>query len=93
MKPATLATITPNGRHVYVCIREESWVDIVDTASMEKIKSVPVGKNPHNVYMSPEGKWMIATSMGEDKLTAIDINTQEPVFDSGGRCLCFRCRN
>jgi YVTN family beta-propeller protein len=41
---------------------------------------VPVGKNPHNVYMSPEGKWMIATSMGEDKLTGIDINTEEPVF-------------
>ena len=67
--------ITPNGRHVYVCIREESWVDVVDTASMEKIKSVPVGKYPHNVYMSPEGKWMIATSMGENKLTAIDIVT------------------
>ncbi len=42
--------------------------------------STPRGKNPHNVYMSPEGKWMIATSMGENKLTAIDIATQEPVF-------------
>ena len=48
---------------------------MVDTASMEKIKSVPVGKYPHNVDMSPEGKWMIATSMGENKLTAIDIVT------------------
>jgi YVTN family beta-propeller protein len=72
--------ITPDGRRVYVCIREESWVDIVDTASLEKVKSVPVGKNPHNVYMSPEGKWMIATSMGDNKLTAIDIGTEEPVF-------------
>jgi hypothetical protein len=48
--------------------------------SLEKVKSVPVGKNPHNVYMSTEGKWMIATSMGDDKLTGIDINTEEPVF-------------
>jgi YVTN family beta-propeller protein len=33
-------TITPNGKRVYICIREESWVDIVDTASLEKVKSV-----------------------------------------------------
>ena len=31
--------ITHDGRRVYVCIRGEPWVDIVDTTSMEKVKS------------------------------------------------------
>jgi YVTN family beta-propeller protein len=73
--------ITPDGRRVYVCIREESWVDIVDTASLEKVKSVPVGRNPHNVYVTPDGRCMIATSMGDNKLTGIDIKTEEPAFE------------
>lgn len=73
--------ITPDGRRVYVCIREESWVDIVDTASLERVKSVPVGRNPHNVYCSPDGERMIATSMGDNKLTAVNIKTEEPEFE------------
>ncbi len=73
--------ITPDGRRVYVCIRQESWVDVVDTASLEKVKSIPVGKGPHNVYLSPDGTHMIATSMGENKLTGIDIKTEQPDFE------------
>jgi YVTN family beta-propeller protein len=65
---------------VYVCIRGESWVDVVDTASLEKVKSVPVGKGPHNVYLTPDGRDMIATSMDEKKLTVINVKTEEPEF-------------
>src|SRR5262249_488854 len=64
-------------RRVYICIRQESWVDVVDTASMERVKSVNVGRNPHNVYVTPDGKFMLATSMGDNKLTLIDIKTEK----------------
>jgi YVTN family beta-propeller protein len=73
--------ITPDGRRVYVCIRQESWVDIVDTVSLEKVKSVQVGRYPHNVYCTEDGKYMLATSMGDKKITAIDIKTEEPAFE------------
>src|SRR4051794_30493900 len=56
-------------------------LDIVDTASLAVVKSVPVGRAPHNVYCTPDGRWMIATSMGDDKLTAIDIKTESPAFE------------
>ena len=72
--------ITADGRRVYVCIRGESWVDIVDTASLEKVKSVEVGKGPHNIYRTPDGKEMIATSMDGQKLTIINIKTEEPEY-------------
>ena len=73
--------ITPDGRRVYVCIRQETVVDIVDTASLEKVKSVEVGRGPHNIYCTPDGKYMLATSMDDQKLTAIDIKTEQPAFE------------
>ena len=51
-------------------------MDVVDTASLEKVKSVPVGKGPHNVYLTPDGQHMIATSMDENKLTFINVKTR-----------------
>jgi len=30
---AGIATITADGKRVYICIRQESWVDIVDTTA------------------------------------------------------------
>jgi len=79
IRPNNVA-ITADGRRVYVCIRGKSWVDIVDTASLEKIKSVEVGKGPHNVYRTPDGKYMLATAMDGERITAIDVKTEEPAF-------------
>jgi YVTN family beta-propeller protein len=73
--------ITPDGKRVYICIRGEAWVDIVDTGSLERVKRVPVGKGPHNIYRTPDGAHMIATSMDDNKLTVINIKTEEPEFD------------
>lgn len=73
--------ITADGKRVYVCIRGKSHVDIVDTATLEKVKSVEVGKGPHNVYRTPDGTSMIATSMDGEKLTVIDVKTEEPKFE------------
>ena len=56
-------------------------MDIVDTASLEKVKSVPVGNYPHNVYLTSDGKYMLATSMGDKRITAIDTKTEEPAFE------------
>jgi YVTN family beta-propeller protein len=65
-----------------------------------------VGRNPHNVYLLPDGKHMIATSMGDNKLTVIDTEKQEPeyeipvpgqprpvVFDEGAKHLFVQLSN
>jgi len=80
MRPNNVA-ITADGKRVYVCIRGKSWVDIVDTASLEKVKSVETGKGPHNVYRTPDGKQMIVSAMEGEKLTVIDVKTEQPAFD------------
>jgi len=55
-----------DGRRVYVCIRGKSQVDIIDTDTLTKSKSVEVGKGPHNVYRTPDGSH-IATAMEGEK--------------------------
>lgn len=44
--------------------------------SPQKVKSVPVGCYPHNVYLTEDGKYMLATSMGDKEITAIDTATE-----------------
>jgi len=39
-----------------------------------------VGKAPHNVYATPDGKHMIATSMDDKKLTVINTASEQPEF-------------
>jgi YVTN family beta-propeller protein len=78
--------ITADGRRVYICIRGESQVDVVDTASLEKVNSIPVAKGPHNIYRTPDGKQMLASSMEGQKITVINVKTEEPEYqiDPGG---------
>src|SRR5579863_2408662 len=73
--------ITRDGKRVYVCIRQETVVAIVDTGSLEVVKKVEVGHGPHNVYLTPDGKYMLATAMDDRKITAIDVKTEAPAFE------------
>jgi YVTN family beta-propeller protein len=54
---------------------------VVNTQNLQVVKRIPVGRNPHNVYLLPDGKHMLATSMGDNRLTVINMDTQEPEFE------------
>ncbi|MEC4718082.1 cytochrome D1 domain-containing protein [Noviherbaspirillum sp. CPCC 100848] len=53
------------GGKVYVADEESSTVSVIDTASFKKTGSIPVGKNPHNVQVAPDGKLLWVTNDGE----------------------------
>ncbi len=50
---------------VYVADEGSNTVTVIDAASFEKIGNIPVGKGPHNVQVSPDGKWVWVTNNGE----------------------------
>jgi len=56
-------------------------VDVVNTQNLQVVKRITVGRNPHNVYLLPDEKHMLATSMGDNRLTVINTDTQEPEFE------------
>ena len=50
---------------VFVADEESGTVSVLDAASFKKIAAVPVGREPHNVQISPDGKLAWVTNSGE----------------------------
>jgi YVTN family beta-propeller protein len=56
-------------------------VSIIDTTSLTRTKSIPVHGRLHNVYVTPDGKYVITGSIRTKMLTVIDLATEEPVWE------------
>jgi YVTN family beta-propeller protein len=90
--------ISKDGRRVFVgIVADPGAVEVVDTASLNSIKSVAVKGGVHNTYMTPDGKFVVAGSVAGKILTVIDAQTLQPVwelpFDSGVRPIAFETAN
>jgi YVTN family beta-propeller protein len=71
-------SISKDGKRVFVSIREQPGaVDVVDTGSMQKIKSIKVKGGVHNTYVTPDGKHVLAGSIAGKILTVINPETLE----------------
>jgi hypothetical protein len=53
-------TITKDGRKAYVGLREEpGGLNVIDTALLRNVKTIPIGGDIHNVYVTPDGKFVV----------------------------------
>jgi YVTN family beta-propeller protein len=91
--PNNLA-VSKDGKRVFIGIRAAPGaVDVIDTASLTNIKSIPVKGAIHNVYVTPDGRYALAGSIEGKMLTVIDeANLQiawELPFDFGVRPMAF----
>lgn len=50
---------------VYVADEGANAVSVIDATSFKKTGSIPVGQGPHNVQVSPDGKWVWVTNNGD----------------------------
>src|SRR5262249_18513402 len=83
-----------DGRRVYVSIAAAPGaVDVVDTLTLQKVKSLPVKGAVHNTYVTPDGKYVVAGSIAGKNITVIDAQTDQTAwvvdFDLGVRPLAF----
>jgi YVTN family beta-propeller protein len=90
---ADLPSISKDGSRLFICIngvRDDKGnmlsdrggaVDVVDTTSFEKIKSLPFKGGMHDCYTTPDGKYAIAGSMGGKFFSVIDVQTEQPVWE------------
>ena len=83
-----------DGARVYVAIRQAPGaVDVVDTASLQRAKSIPIKGEVHNTYVTPDGRFVVAGSIAGKSLTVIDQRTEEAVwtldFELGVRPMAF----
>src|ERR1700674_4363172 len=70
-----LVQLTPDGKKMYVSINlrwdvvsnfpqlqaePSGGVDVIDVASLEKIKTIPIPGGIHDMYLTPDGKYVVA---------------------------------
>ncbi len=92
-RPNNLA-VTKDGGRVLVGIRSEPGVvDVIETGSLKRTKSIPVDGSVHNVFVTPDGKYAVSGSIENKTATVIDLRTEQAVwevkFDSGVRPMAF----
>jgi YVTN family beta-propeller protein len=92
-RPNNIA-ISKDGRRVYVSIiQSPGAVDVIDTASLERVKTIPMKAGVHNTYVTPDGRWVVAGSVVGKMLTVIDPAMDkiawELPFDNGVRPMAF----
>ena len=83
------------GRQARLCGHSggTGMVDVIDTASPTKAKSIPIKGAVHNTYVTPDGRYVVAGSIAGKTATAIDARTEEVAwvmeFDLGVRPMAF----
>jgi YVTN family beta-propeller protein len=70
--------VSKDGKRVYAAIVAGAGaIDVIDTASLTRIKSIRTEGGIHNVYVTPDGKFVVAGSIPGRKITVIDQKTDE----------------
>jgi YVTN family beta-propeller protein len=83
-----------DGRRVYVSIAQAPGaVDVIDTAALERVKSIAVKGAVHNTYVTPDGRYVVSGSIPSKTITVIDAGTEQPAWslemDLGIRPMAF----
>jgi Uncharacterized conserved protein len=69
---ANEAQTTKDGKLILVCIRntvakaeDVGALDIIDTTTLEKVKSIPVRRGLHDIAITADGKYAAAARLGD----------------------------
>jgi YVTN family beta-propeller protein len=95
MSPGTanVPTITRDGSRIFVCIngvrdayglmqsQKGGYVDIVDVKSFKKTKSLWRKGGMHDCYTTPDGKYILASTLGGKFLEVWDVKTEQPIWE------------
>jgi YVTN family beta-propeller protein len=54
---------------------------VIDAGTLTLTKSIPVNGRLHNIYVTPDGKHLIAGSIAAKRMTVIDLERDAPVWE------------
>jgi len=63
----------------YVGLFGDNSVAVVDTATKQVMKTIPIPTGPHGLVMTPDGKRVYASSDGDSIVSVIDTSTDEVI--------------
>jgi len=79
--PNNIAVTKDGGRVVVGIARDPGLLDIIDTATLTRTKSIPVNGRLHNVYVTPDNKYVVTGSIRTKIITVIDLATEQVAWE------------
>ena len=73
------ATFTPDGKQVWVTVRGEAYISVIDAEKMVEIKRVPVADGPGMVAFTADGKYAYICSSFTAELDVVNTATYKVV--------------
>lgn len=62
---------------IFVLNSLNASVSVIDPVTYKEIKRIPTGKEPHHLYLTPDGKSVMVANATSDSITLIDPKTAE----------------
>jgi YVTN family beta-propeller protein len=85
---ANEAQTTKDGKLILICIRntgikaeDVGALDIIDTTTLEKVKSIPVRRGLHDLAVTADGKYVAAGAPGGRFLVVFDLQKMEAAWE------------
>ena len=71
----TFVSVSPDDRRLYVACNHGNTLQVLDAASLELVKEIPVGAGAYNVEPSADGRWVIVTNKKAQSVSLVDDGT------------------
>jgi YVTN family beta-propeller protein len=72
-------TFDPEGKKLYISLGKNDAVAVVDVVGKTLLQTVPVGKTPHGVKVSPDGKWLVVTNTADNTVSVLSLQPEAKV--------------
>lgn len=70
----TAAAVAPKA---YIGLFKDNAVAVFDTASNKVMKTIPIPAGPHGLVVTPDGRWVYASSDGDSVVSVIDTSSDQ----------------
>ena len=71
---------SPDGRFVYVPIRDRNYVEVIDTEERRAVSRIPCGWGPHGTEISADGRHLYVGTIWQHTLSVVDTVTRECTY-------------
>ena len=73
----TTAGAAATGPKAYIGLFKDDAIAVLDTSSNQLLKMIPIPAGPHGLVVTPDGRWVYASSDGDATVSVIDTTTDE----------------
>ena len=83
--PGWCSPLPASAYTVYVTNEKDNTVTVIDSETLEVVKTVKVGQRPRGIILAKDGKWLLICASDDNTVQVFDTGTMEFVEDAALR--------